>query len=44
MATRRPATPDELLGVSGVGQVKLAKYGEEFLALLSRGDVEEDAE
>ncbi|MBN1632378.1 MAG: RecQ family ATP-dependent DNA helicase [Thermoleophilia bacterium] len=36
MARRRPATPDELLEVSGVGGRKLEKYGEEFLDLLRR--------
>ncbi|HEY5529688.1 MAG TPA: RecQ family ATP-dependent DNA helicase [Thermoleophilia bacterium] len=36
MATVLPTTPDELLEVSGVGQVKLEKYGEEFLAVLLR--------
>ncbi len=39
MAARRPTTPDELLDVSGVGQVKLAKYGEEFLGVLNGWDV-----
>mgnify|MGYP000922621614 CR=1 FL=1 len=34
MAVLRPATSGELLGVSGVGERKLEKYGEEFLALL----------
>ncbi len=36
MAVLRPATSGELLGVSGVGERKLEKYGEEFLALLRR--------
>ncbi|MBN1319670.1 MAG: RecQ family ATP-dependent DNA helicase [Thermoleophilia bacterium] len=36
MASSRPATPGELLGVNGVGERKLDKYGEEFLALLRR--------
>ena len=36
MATVLPTTPDELLEVSGVGQVKLEKYGEEFMAVLLR--------
>ncbi len=35
MAALRPRTPDELLRVSGVGQVKLARYGEAFLAVLT---------
>ena len=34
MARRRPATPDELLEVSGVGQKKLERYGEDFLAAI----------
>jgi ATP-dependent DNA helicase RecQ len=31
IAARRPATPDELLDVPGVGPAKLRRYGEEFL-------------
>lgn len=31
MASRRPRTLDEMLAVRGVGEVKLEKYGEEFL-------------
>lgn len=34
MVRRRPSTPDELLEVSGVGQVKLGRYGKAFLAEL----------
>ncbi len=34
MVRLRPQTPDELLGVSGVGEVKLERYGSEFLAEL----------
>jgi ATP-dependent DNA helicase RecQ len=34
MASLRPATPDEMLDVSGVGERKLEKYGGEFLAVL----------
>ncbi len=34
MATLRPTTPDELLGVSGVGPTKLERYGPHFLSLL----------
>ena len=37
MVMQRPVTPEELLEVSGVGQVKLVRYGEEFLAAL-RGE------
>ena len=33
MAARRPATHAELLEVNGVGQTKLARYGDAFLAL-----------
>lgn len=36
MAVRLPQTPDELLEVKGVGQAKLDKYGDEFLALLRK--------
>jgi DNA helicase-2/ATP-dependent DNA helicase PcrA len=35
IATRRPQSPRELLKVSGVGQEKLAKYGEDLLELVS---------
>jgi len=35
IATRRPQSPRDLLKVSGVGQEKLAKYGEELLELVS---------
>jgi ATP-dependent DNA helicase RecQ len=31
MAERRPATPEALLQVPGVGLVKLQRYGEAFL-------------
>ncbi|MBI3939362.1 MAG: ATP-dependent DNA helicase RecQ [Acidobacteria bacterium] len=34
MARLRPANPSELLAVSGVGEKKLAQYGEDFLKLL----------
>jgi len=34
MADVRPANDDELLEISGVGERKLEKYGDEFLALL----------
>ena len=34
IATRRPQSPRELLKVSGVGQEKLAKYGDELLDLV----------
>jgi ATP-dependent DNA helicase RecQ len=32
MASRRPSTPGEFLGVHGVGQAKLERYGDAFLA------------
>jgi ATP-dependent DNA helicase RecQ len=32
MARRRPLSLEALLGISGVGQAKLEKYGEAFLA------------
>jgi ATP-dependent DNA helicase RecQ len=35
MAERRPRTPPEMLEVSGVGPVKLARYGDAFLAVLA---------
>jgi ATP-dependent DNA helicase RecQ len=35
MAALRPTTKEELLRVSGVGQVKLARYGAAFLAVLT---------
>jgi ATP-dependent DNA helicase RecQ len=34
MARELPATPAALLGISGVGQKKLERYGEEFLAAI----------
>ena len=34
MASRRPTTFDALLGITGVGQAKLARYGAEFLEVL----------
>jgi ATP-dependent DNA helicase RecQ len=37
MAERRPLTPDEMLAVPGVGPVKLARYGDAFLAALREG-------
>jgi ATP-dependent DNA helicase RecQ len=37
MAAVRPQTADELLRVSGVGRVKLARYGAAFLAALTGG-------
>ncbi|MBA1145542.1 DNA helicase RecQ [Ectothiorhodospiraceae bacterium WFHF3C12] len=34
MAARRPGTLDALAGISGVGQYKLDRYGEEFIAVI----------
>ncbi len=34
MLTDRPTSADELLEISGVGQAKLARYGEDFLEVL----------
>jgi ATP-dependent DNA helicase RecQ len=36
MLKRRPATLDKIALVSGVGQAKLSRYGEEFLSVLER--------
>ncbi len=35
MAARRPQTPEEFLTLGGVGETKLARYGEEFLRALA---------
>ena len=35
MAARRPATYTELLEVNGVGQAKLERYGDAFLAAIA---------
>nr|WP_208406498.1 DNA helicase RecQ [Amycolatopsis granulosa] len=37
IATEQPSTLDELAGVSGVGENKLARYGEQVLATLAEG-------
>jgi ATP-dependent DNA helicase RecQ len=34
MSHLRPQRPDELLGITGIGQVKLERYGEAFLAVI----------
>jgi ATP-dependent DNA helicase RecQ len=39
MATDKPATPDALLEISGVGQTKLDRYGESFLLIISETPV-----
>ena len=36
MATAMPQTPDELLGIVGVGHVTLIKYGQQFLDLIKK--------
>ena len=36
MAEARPSTPEELLAVSGVGPMKLERYGEAFLEVVNR--------
>jgi len=33
-ATSRPTSPEELLGISGVGQSKLERYGDDFLEVI----------
>jgi ATP-dependent DNA helicase RecQ len=38
MAARRPATPAQLLGVAGVGETKLERYGPAFLAAIRAAD------
>ena len=43
MARRRPRNRAEFLAVSGVGQVKLERYGDAFLSLLRTSGVAEDA-
>jgi len=41
MLRDRPANPDALLDISGVGQAKLARYGNEFLTVIrNAGDAE----
>jgi ATP-dependent DNA helicase RecQ len=36
MASRRPSSHAELLGVSGVGTTKLERYGDVFLSVIER--------
>jgi ATP-dependent DNA helicase RecQ len=36
MAVRRPITPDDLLGISGVGQSKLERFGAQFLEVIKQ--------
>ena len=35
MAAKAPRTMEEFLAVSGVGQIKAQRYGEEFLAVIA---------
>ena len=35
MARQRPHRPEQLAGISGVGQAKLERYGEDFLAVIA---------
>lgn len=44
MCKKCPHTPDEFLGVSGVGKVKLNQYGKEFLDVIAGFDGENDNE
>ena len=37
-AQQRPSTESEMLGVSGVGQTKLERFGQRFLAILNSED------
>ncbi|HZK78167.1 MAG TPA: HRDC domain-containing protein, partial [Gemmatimonadaceae bacterium] len=43
MAVRRPASLDSLAGVKGVGEMKLARYGEKFLAVIRNSEETEAA-
>jgi ATP-dependent DNA helicase RecQ len=43
LAARKPRTPAGLLDVRGVGQAKLDKYGERFLAAITGADETEAA-
>ena len=38
IAARTPSTLGELAGISGVGEAKLAKYGELILEVLAAGE------
>ena len=40
MARRRPGSEEALLGISGVGQAKLERYGEAFIAEIRAGEHE----
>ncbi|HZJ01219.1 MAG TPA: HRDC domain-containing protein, partial [Gemmatimonadaceae bacterium] len=43
MALRRPATLAAMANVRGVGEMKLARYGEEFLSVIKSADEPEAA-
>ncbi|MCY4647194.1 MAG: DNA helicase RecQ [Gammaproteobacteria bacterium] len=38
MVELRPGTPEELAGITGVGETKLERYGEDFLAVIAKAD------
>ena len=44
MAARKPRTMEEFLQVSGVGQIKAARYGEDFLREIAEYQKREDGE
>ncbi len=37
MASRRASSPEELMGIAGIGQVKLQRYGARFLSIIAAG-------
>ncbi len=43
MIDRRPSTPDEMMEVTGVGEVKLERYGEVFLEALEAAEAGAEA-
>ena len=38
MVERRPGTPEELAGITGVGETKLERYGEDFLGVIAKAE------
>jgi ATP-dependent DNA helicase RecQ len=42
MAARCPTTPEEMLQIPGIGQVKLERYGEVFLKAIQSYQDEQD--
>jgi ATP-dependent DNA helicase RecQ len=38
LAERRPRNPDEMRRIAGIGQAKLARYGDAFLAAITRAE------